>query len=319
MIKMADKRKATIVFIDIMNSSEYANILSLEEYDKKVIREFQEKADLIINHNIKKYKYQHDEYEIYIAGDEARVFLYSYQKDNISCTINIAVQLKFIWLMSNLNQERLNEDKIPEDLGIGINTGHVMYDSGKKKIEGYAINLAKRLETESRAGKYFKIFVSRSTFEECISNEKVSFGDRMLLEVKGISQPIPAYEIKLYQDFDSLLDFPEKINRIDLEMYAQKANDKSPYDIWIGNFLIQSYSSKGEYNKVISVGENLFKFHKDVPAIPHLISKAYKERGREGNLEKAKYWIEEALRISPNDSSILKDLNQIKGKLAGIL
>jgi class 3 adenylate cyclase len=106
------KRRAVILFADIINSSELANSLSAEEYDGSV-REFQETMIKVLekHHVLKKNNDKRQRFEASIRGDEICLILYSETnegeeekertKQNIKLALLIAIEMKRKWLTSN--------------------------------------------------------------------------------------------------------------------------------------------------------------------------------------------------------------------------
>jgi tetratricopeptide (TPR) repeat protein len=107
-----------------------------------------------------------------IRGDEVCIILYTNEQQDALRVLELAILLKVAWLVSNYNEERIKNYKPPIEIGIGINTGPVIVfeqdgEKEKFKAEGYAINVAKRVETHSRDGHYSRIMVSYTTRNTC--------------------------------------------------------------------------------------------------------------------------------------------------------
>ena len=115
------------------------------------------------------------------------------KKGNVSSTIIKATKSAKI--------VRMRDSKIPSDLGIGIHTGQVIVRTrlspeGRPRAEGYAINLAKRIEGLSRQGENLKIMIS-SEIRTLLKQFKIDIelSERSTQQFKGILNPVHVYEI----------------------------------------------------------------------------------------------------------------------------
>ena len=82
--------------------------------------------------------------------------------------LRCAVAVKNAWIAHPRNVLRVATDQPVLDVGIGINTGNVVLQQrgdGTQRIEGFAINFAKRVEGFSRHGRYCRIMLSRTAYE----------------------------------------------------------------------------------------------------------------------------------------------------------
>lgn len=202
---------ATILFADLAGCSEISNNVRVSEYNK-IIREFH-KISYDLRESILS-DYSPDEIEFKVSGDEVCIILhsgkpFSHDKEppeenerDVGDALRFAVAIKLKWLMSNYNIERMKNRLNPRNLGIGIHSGIVVYDENPsgtaKSSEGYAINLGKRIESASRTGKGWQIFLSEPVkiVLENISKD-FKFDEREYLhEFKGISTPPVIHELK---------------------------------------------------------------------------------------------------------------------------
>ncbi|MBI3815112.1 MAG: hypothetical protein HY279_11715 [Nitrospinae bacterium] len=201
---------ATILFADLAGCSEISNNVKVSEYNK-IIREFHE-----ISYELKGAilsDYSSEQIEFKASGDEVCIILHSgksFSNDNepteeserdVGNAIRFAVGIKLKWLLSEYNIERIKNRLNPRNLGIGIHSGIVVYDENPlrtaKSSEGYAINLAKRIEGASRSGKEWQIFLSAPVkiVLENISKGFTFMDKECLNEFKGISTPPVIYEL----------------------------------------------------------------------------------------------------------------------------
>ena len=164
---------ATILFADLMNSTELAKNLTLLEYDD-MLANFQNIMFEVVSHHLDYFGYEGAgaDSEWSISGDELRVFLYSDNMDyDIRNALLIATKIKLAWLASDFNQKVLHEGRMVSRIGVGINCGKVIKDvrpwrvkigQAQPNIEGYAINFTKRIEAASREGNSYQIMVGAS-------------------------------------------------------------------------------------------------------------------------------------------------------------
>ncbi len=253
---MRKKISATVLFVDIMNSTEIANYLDTKQYND-FLNEFQHamlSGIALWNERIK---------EVRLEGDELAVFFYSGDivKD-IVCAINLANTLKILWCIGVTNRRRVRGGKQILDLGIGINTGEVIKQyrptiaelrkliPTRKTVEGLAISVAKRIEGFSRQGRYSKIMIGHRTMAELNElyhhHEYVAMG---LQKFKGISQEIPVFELKSGYSYDAeILAKNKSLNWAIKQLERVKVFD--PGNIWLLMTLIDIYGNKKNYKKV---------------------------------------------------------------------
>lgn len=102
--------------------------------------------------------------------------------------------------MAEFNDQRRQEGKFPVETGIGIHTGEVIRGSigaAEHRVDltviGDHVNLAARLESESRQGSHTRIYISDQTWsgvKDLIEAEPVE-----LTHVKGKTQEVRIYEV----------------------------------------------------------------------------------------------------------------------------
>lgn len=204
--------ETVIIFADIIGASEISNNVKLEDY-ALIIRQFHDCArNLLVRMGMKEI----DEfYECTFRGDELCVMFHGACPDGdkpkilpdwqavyyVRNALVFAISLKILWRLSSYNLDRINQGLAPRDIAIGINLGRLyrFENGGKIQSEGYAINLAKRIETASRKGSKSKYLCS----ELVQQNQNAHLLKKMVkfhkipdaLEIKGISTDIDVYEI----------------------------------------------------------------------------------------------------------------------------
>src|SRR5947199_209817 len=80
-------------------------------------------------------------------------------RQNISQLLALAITLKCGWLGTPLNANRVQGGAPSAELAAGIHIGSVWakFTGGTYKRRGFAINVAKRIESASREGQHFRI------------------------------------------------------------------------------------------------------------------------------------------------------------------
>jgi tetratricopeptide (TPR) repeat protein len=146
------QREAVILFADLINSSELANIWTLSEYDDYV-KSFQKELGEVVKQFIQSktnYKSEICPFlEAEIRGDEICLKLYraiknktedqtkeqtedqakeqlNILKEDVKSALQIAIQMKRKWLLCPKNEERIREGRPIFDIGIGINQGPIL-------------------------------------------------------------------------------------------------------------------------------------------------------------------------------------------------
>lgn len=246
-------RQAVILFADLMNSSLFSDTLGLYEYDV-LIENFQKAMDRAKDNVFWYTSIDKSQVEFSIRGDEAVAILYSEDiRRDLHTALMLAFYMKTMWFQSSFNIERLSEAKIASDIGIGIHTGKVIVrprlaKTKQPKAEGYAINLAKRIEELSRKGSNWKIMISseiRTLLKKFAFD--IDLSEKITEQLKGILNPINAYEI---------LNFPEELypiviligdKNIDLFISVYEAN---PED-WLATYIIVALHFFGSFRKAI--------------------------------------------------------------------
>jgi tetratricopeptide (TPR) repeat protein len=259
--KQEEKRikEATVLFADIIGCSVVSDNYTIKDYNK-FLNNFHESAIQCKKMFVSRSQgWSSEKMEFSVRGDETCLILHSVDKKNdIETTILFAIFLNFFWLVNKENQERIKADKLPRELGIGINQGFVWYDDHlldeginkeyekKKTSEGYTINLAKRIEGASRNGRESKVFVSEEIkciaeklpltfkFLKMLNNEKESFfisfdEGKRYDDLKGISNPPYIYEII---NFGEIINFSPLIIQKIRDLLIP-SNSKFPIDKYI--------------------------------------------------------------------------------------
>lgn len=194
-------RQAVILFSDIIHSSVFSDTLGLVDYDR-FLEEFQKTMFDAKKRVFALSKISENQLEFDVRGDEACAILFADDNSqNLFTALMLASYMKSLWFQSSFNIKRVSEAKIASDIAIGIHTGKVIVRSrvSKKmppKPEGYAINLAKRIEGLSREGNHTKMMISndvRLLLKQY--NIDLEISGRITKQFHGILYPTHVYEI----------------------------------------------------------------------------------------------------------------------------
>lgn len=271
------ERETVIMFVDIMGASEVSNHKSPQEY-AKFVNSFQK----LFMSVCKKYtdawydEESRKEMQYGSRGDEGLLMIYRPETltdptVDIDVAINIALELKRKWLCSDVNKERIGSGLLPVDLAIGIHIGRTYLEKipsseappkgnpGGWLPEGYAINLAKRVESHSRQGRFSHILLSEAAQGQLnyLANERTYlFDNPQVISPKGISRDIRVYEIKHHFLPSDWTEESEQSRRartlldpkdVDVEVIG-KALSINPTNLWMAEEFIRSNILHGYYN-----------------------------------------------------------------------
>lgn len=266
---------ATILFIDLMSSVALSTSLSLYEYND-LINEYQDMLRGVIDEIRSSYPVG----EFYLGGDQLAVFFYDPQDAEhvgriaqlrqrnahsarameleaellarknrcLYGALRCGVQVKNAWTAHRRNVARVEAQQPVLDVGVGINTGHVILQArgdGLTRIEGFAINFAKRVEGFARFGSYSKIMLSKTAYETFrnIVIRHVMLKQRAFFQpfepqsgqLKGLAPGTRVYELKF---FHRLAGF--SIGEQHVELY-RKIFHLDPSNIWAYSNLMNYY------------------------------------------------------------------------------
>ena len=194
-------RQAVILFADIIHSSVFSDTLGLYEYDE-FLEEFQ-RTMYDAKERVFELTHLAEEHITYdVRGDETCAIFYSDDtRKNLYTALLMASYMKSLWFQSSFNIKRVAEAKIASEIAVGIHTGKIILRSRVSqdmppKPEGYAINLAKRIEGLSRQGMASKMMISnevRILLKQF--NIDIDISGKITRQFKGILYPIHVYEI----------------------------------------------------------------------------------------------------------------------------
>jgi glucose-1-phosphate thymidylyltransferase len=234
-------RDAVVLFADIVGSVSISEHASTAEYDEFVC-EFQKTAIDVVKQALIKGGYTDEDrkfIEYSVRGDELALILYTrHHSKDVRTALEVAVSLKRSWLVSEFNKKRLREEKSFYDLGVGMHCGvvtigkHPGATNRDFNAEGYAINLAKRIEGESRLGRLSKIWVSKNFHDRMIDIVRsVRCESRQEIPLRGVYGACLVYELKAYGEVEDPEGVPP-LTEQEIRFYGA-ALSKQPYDMWV--------------------------------------------------------------------------------------
>jgi class 3 adenylate cyclase len=255
------ERLIVVMFVDIVGCSEISNHKTLGEYNR-FLAEFHSTFCKVIDEYRSLFYLEHERQYVQstVRGDEGCLMIFvppsdplsPNLSDDVDTAVNVALDLKRRWLLSQDNRRRIAEaGLLPTELAIGIHLGKAFVnDLGldaplRYNPEGYAINLTKRIEGYSREGSFARIFLSEAARGELYmlrdEDTYTLFGPQMF-RPRGISRDIRVYEVKhhfLPTDWADLqgpeprtkaLPFDAKEEDVEIVRLAHLSN---PTNIWL--------------------------------------------------------------------------------------
>lgn len=280
--------------------------------------------------------------EFYVAGDQLAVFFYDEdevrrnwlldgpdavqgearaelirecRKANEALAFNplsAAIQLKTLWLCQDFNLQRVREHRTPLSLGMGMHFGRVFLctrPDGRRRVEGYSVNLAKRIETYSRNGQYSRIMLSQeahniirgSIRKHTMLRQRIFFAEHQVgLELlKGVTRSQPVYELKFY-------------SRIGLNLTPEAAGQYEvifgidPTAIWAYYQLFEHYAySVQDWEKALDLAKRAHLVHPNDEKVLLDLSRCYYNLG---NRDQAMRFAQQALAVNPQFDLVYEHL-----------
>lgn len=206
------KSQIVILFADIIGCSEISNHEELPDYNY-ILEQFRKLfSDIAKKHEEEFYKKEDQiAFQAHVRGDEGCLMIFRKDDsdvkadlwaDDIDTAINIALDLKRQWLLSEYNLKRIKSGRLTSDIAVGIHFGQAWINKDEKgyRPEGYAINLTKRIESHSREGAFTHVDISEAAYD-CLYflTDEATYTFALpprLIKPKGISQSINVFEVK---------------------------------------------------------------------------------------------------------------------------
>ena len=190
-VEIASKRKKlTVFFSDLSGFTETAEDLESEELTGILNRYLNEMARIALKHGATIDKFVGDGVVAFFGDPESR----GVAQDAKACvTMAVEMHRRIAELVREWEDEGLER---PFSARMGVNTGFCTFgnfgsqDRMDYTIIGAAVNLAARLEQAAGPGK---ILIAHETW--ALVKDVVTAEERPPIKVKGIAQPIHAYEV----------------------------------------------------------------------------------------------------------------------------
>lgn len=337
-----------ILFADLENSVMISSALSGPEYDK-LINSYQATMIELVQ------ALQHEGMRIgeyNVAGDQLAIFFYdeheverNYALDGpeplagperqdlirLSAKLNeetaysalkAAIQLKNRWLVQSANLERVLHHREPLGLAIGLHYGRAYLTNrpdGQRRIEGFTINLAKRIEGFARQGQFSRIMISQkmrdlirtSVVKHTQLRQRVFFHrhDVAMELLKGVSRAQAVYELKFYHLIGVHVP-PEAIQLYESIFAVDHTNS------WAYNQLVDYYAyHERDWARVMQLAKIAVVVHPEDEKVYYDLSKCYYQLG---NFAMSKHYAEDALRINSGFDLAHEQLALIASQLEDI-
>ncbi len=322
--------EVTILFADLINSVGISAVLDFWAYDE-LIEEYQKHLLMAVEEVSRPGDVPVA--EKYIAGDQLAVFFYDpkqsetneriarlppeseeraklEEESRATCdralfgAVRTAILLKNSWLSTPLNVERVKARHLPFDVGIGIHRGICVlrerWDGGKR-IEGFAINFAKRIEGYARIGRVTQVMLSRGAVERLrfVRRKHVVMRQRLGFishepgegELKGLQAGLQLYELKF---FHRLMILPEKEQ---IPVFEQLLRT-DPRNVWAYQMAAEHYAYRlGELDRARELALIAKEARPDSEKVHYDL--AYIAM-KQNEFETASFFAERALELNPN-------------------
>ncbi len=244
-------QNALILFADIIDSSVYSSILGIEQYAEDLLN-FHRRFEMLAEKHFNKTVLNDFFIQAPTRGDEGTVFCIAPQvppEELIFRAIQFAFELKAI--LELIMQPDTALDKAPRKMtvGIGIHYGEVVtiLKNGKiggassisdiAAIEGFSINYTKRIESGSRAGKFSKIFLSKSASAYLWDRPVVL--QKHQIDLKNIAKYEDVYEVRSAFFKKMPLDYePDIIEKFIIKYALEPLKIDFIQEPWLKSFVI---------------------------------------------------------------------------------
>jgi class 3 adenylate cyclase len=316
--------ETAVLFVDLVASSDFASVLGLKEYATYVDSFEQlcrEQCHYFFEtlHKDKGWRAGRD-YDFRFLGDELVVFMHTDNaRQNIYQLLALAITLKCGWLGTPLNASRVAGGAPSAELAAGIHIGSVWakFSDGGYKRRGFAINVAKRIESASREGQHYRIYMSDPAMKRVNRRSRnILFSPRKIVQMKGVVVPIGVYEV-----VDSFLDpktrlAPELFKRF--RKVALQAIGANSFDLWIHSCLQVSEEARNHGKKIKVTDENLELCRRTLNIDPknacalHHAAQAMRERK---DFESSRLYLEDLTNYWPGFADGWLELGRVLNKM----
>jgi class 3 adenylate cyclase len=317
----------TVLFADLLDSVRISSVLDFWDYDD-LITEYQQylnsAADEIGSELVA---------ERYVKGDELALFLYDrnqvernrailslpegdperkkLEAENAKCdeealfaALRAGIMLKNTWLSAPINFDRVTSRQLPFDLGIGIHSGLCVLrerSDGSTRIEGYAINFAKRIEGYSRMGRVTRLMLSRGATQRLrfVRRQHVVLRQRLQFashkprgdDLKGLQLGLELFELKF---FHRLKIYPPEEKVPVFEQLLR--ND--PVNIWAYHMAVEHHI-RHEIESLDKARELALLAYANLPESEKICYDLSTIARMKGELEQARFFAHRAAELNP--------------------
>ncbi|MFZ2640765.1 MAG: hypothetical protein WA117_07230 [Verrucomicrobiia bacterium] len=293
--------QTSVLFMDLVSSSDFASVMSLKDY-ADYVSAFHDLCVRQTRFFFKTFsKTEHVDYNVELIGDEMVVFLHTDSPPNdVYLLICLAVTLKCGWLGCPLNTDRLFSGHSSTGLAAGINSGLVWARKTARGLAkcGFTINAGKRIESASREGDRYQIFVSDPAFKQI--NRRIRnllFGPRRITPMKGVVVPLGVHEVaECFMNVGKRLE-PELLqNFVGL---GRQALQRNTFDLWVHTcWQVYQASVAGDRisDEALSLCEHVLNIDPTNPAALYHAGQGMTERN---DVETARLYYEDLTRHWP--------------------
>jgi class 3 adenylate cyclase len=343
---------AAILFADLENSVMLSATLPPLDYDR-LLNSFQA-GMLRLVEDLKAQGVPVPEYSV--AGDQLAIFFYDpreiernrrfdgpdpiqgaeretlaaecrYANDTLLYNaLRAAITVKNNWLVEEANLERTRHRREPLGLGIGLHSGQVFLHErpdGKFRIEGFAVNLAKRVEGYARLGTYSRIMLSEAAHNRLATSirQHTQLRQRIFFKrhevglelLKGVTESQAVYEIKFISRI-GLHSSPKAIQQYE-QLFLM-----NPSNVWAYYQLFEHYAYvEQDWDRVLTLIKAALPAHPNDEKVVLDLSRYYFRRG---DLGLARELGQQALALNPQFDLACEHLSLIarqEGDLAAEL
>ena len=287
---------AAIVVADLEGSSEFANLASLEEYNR-LVREYQWRAHEAILRYTRESALTLANLERAGRGDEVVLIVHSLSREeNAVHALKLALLLREAWLYSDFNRQRLEDGKDFAHVRVGIGEGKVVVEKGvwaqSETAEGFAISQAKRIEGE--AGSARAKILLKATLKPFVEKgvSGITLGEtRSLGKLKGVGE-VEACPVEAYDGWIAEL---------------KRSREEKESDLYILNmqgYMAQMSGSLGEaprlYEKALALNSRSATVH-------NMLGTLAEAEGNFKEAERAGFKNKEIIRDDPDLANLLGD------------
>ena len=322
------KKRAVILFADILGSTEFASTQTPEKYSE-MVRAFHRMACEVIQAYERAEKLSAGRLHYGGVGDECHVFLVGGgPNEDERHAMRLAVRLKQGWMNSDFGKDLAAFAQNPYgtkvDLRVGIGCGDVVFDqdvwTGEVTPEGIFISQAKRIESLAEQYAEKTYILVKLDIKEAAERAglEIEFGDRVYPQAKGFDRgntEVAVYPVLSWKEFVEVQEqvAPQPQSALDFARFALALQRSGDLDGAIANYMRSveldprfheawynmgnAYRAKGEHDRAIECYEKALAIKPDSHGSWNNMGVAYSARGEH---DRAIECYEKALAIKPD-------------------